>query len=87
VETEDHERPDQDGRPGEEAALPLRRQDIQEGLRTVHEMLTAAQEERIQAVAHARALAFILIEKGILMPHELASGSSITWSKSPDRNP
>ena len=69
--TQDHEQSNPDGWPRDEAMLSLRRQDIQEGLRAVHEMLTAAQEESIKAVAYARALAFLLIEKGIIKPHEL----------------
>jgi hypothetical protein len=65
--TENNERPDSDSQP----ALPLRRQDIQEGLRHVHEMLSATQDEGIKSAACVRALAFILVDKGIIRPDEL----------------
>jgi hypothetical protein len=42
---------------GDAAAQPLLRRDIQEGLRRVHELLTATQEESLNAAADVRALA------------------------------
>ncbi len=69
--TEDHERPNPDGQPEDEATLPLLRQDVQEGLRRVHEMLTATQQESLNAAADVRALAYLLVEKGIIGPYEL----------------
>jgi hypothetical protein len=69
-----------DGGAGDESALPFRRQDIQEGLRSVHEMLTATQDEGIKAAAYVRALAFILVNKGIIRPEELeAMMRQVRW--------
>ncbi len=69
--TEDNEQSNLDGQRGDEPTLRLCRKDIQEGLRHVHEMLTATQDEGTKAAAYVRALAFILVDKGIIKPEEL----------------
>jgi len=55
----------------DETALPLPRQDIQEGLRQVHNMLAQAQSDGNKATAYVRALAFLLVDKGIIRTEEL----------------
>ncbi len=54
-----------------ETALPLSRRDVEQGLRAVHELLTAAQDEGDKAAACARTLAFLLVDKGVIQPREL----------------
>jgi Fe-S-cluster containining protein len=67
--TENHEQ--SDSQTANETVQPLLRQDIQAGLRQVHGMLVTAQNESNTASAYIRALAFILVEKGILKQNEL----------------
>ncbi len=68
---DDREGRDLDDRPGSEHAQPIRSQDVEDGFSRVNEMLSAAQEEGIEATASVRALAFLLVDKGIIRPHEL----------------
>ncbi len=67
--TSDPERTDSPA--NDESALPLKRQDLQEGLRAANETLAAAQDEAVKATAMARALASLLVQKGILRPEEV----------------
>lgn len=65
--TEDHKQSASE----DQAEPPLRRQDVQEGLRSVHNMLSEIQDKGAKATAYVRALAFILVDKGIIQPAEL----------------
>ncbi len=55
----------------DETPLPLHRQDVEAGLGRVNEMLAAARDETAKAAAMARALATLLVEKGIVRPEEV----------------
>ena len=68
---EDHEQPGSNELSEGEVTLPPLRRDIQEGLRRMHEMIAATQEESLHAAADVRALAMILVEAGIIQPYEL----------------
>ena len=85
--SEDQERREGLAGADERVALPLCRADLDEGLRSVHEALTAAQEESQKVVAQVRALAAALIEKGIVRPHELNAISTASCASRWRRNP